>query len=72
MRRACSLALLNPGSNSPARIAIMAITTSNSIRVKAVGPGSAAASAARVCAPADANPGDFADADPGDFCHRIA
>ena len=34
--RACSLALERAGSNIPARIAMMAITTSNSIKVNPV------------------------------------
>jgi hypothetical protein len=37
--RARSLARLNTGSNNPDRIAMMAMTTSNSINVKALDPG---------------------------------
>jgi hypothetical protein len=37
--RAGSLARLNTGSNNPDRIAMMAMTTSNSIKVKALDPG---------------------------------
>jgi hypothetical protein len=39
VRHARSLAFENPGSNIAARMAMIAITTSNSISVKAVAPG---------------------------------
>src|SRR5208283_3842347 len=45
--RARSLARLNTGSNNPARIARMAMTTSNSIKVKAPGLGCGASGSVR-------------------------
>ena len=45
--RARSLARLNTGSNNPARIAMMAMTTSNSIKVKALDLGCRASCSVR-------------------------